>query len=73
MATMPNACEVLRRLKNSVDGNSFGNEVYHIKFPEDRPEKPGPFGDIYNFYLQDAVNCPEFLVDLPTLESLAEK
>ena len=47
--------------------------MYQIKFPEDRPEKPKRFGDRYNFYLQDAVDCPEFLVDLQTLESLAEK
>ena len=73
VATMPNAYEIQERLKNSTDGHSFGNEVYQIKFPEDRPEKPKLFGDRYNFYLEDAVDCPEFLVDPETLESLAEK
>lgn len=57
------------RLKNSEDGLSFGNEVYQIKFPEDRPATPLLFGDRYNFYLQDVVDCPEFLIHPPTLET----
>lgn len=67
LATLVNADEIQKRLKNSEDGHSFGNEVYQITFPEDRPNKPELFGDRYNFYLKDAVNCPEFLVNLPTL------
>ncbi|XP_042889508.1 mRNA cap guanine-N7 methyltransferase-like isoform X1 [Penaeus japonicus] len=73
IATIPNAYEIMLRLKNSEDGLSFGNEVYRIKFPEDRPATPPLFGDRYNFYLQDVVDCPEFLIHPPTLERLAAK
>ncbi|XP_037790236.1 mRNA cap guanine-N7 methyltransferase-like isoform X2 [Penaeus monodon] len=73
IATIPNAYEIMLRLKNSEDGLSFGNEVYQIKFPEDRPATPLLFGDRYNFYLQDVVDCPEFLIHPPTLETLAAK
>lgn len=73
VATIPNAYEIVERLKKSVDGHTFGNDVYQIKFPEDRPNKPELFGDRYNFYLKDVVDCPEFLVNPPTLERLAEK
>ncbi|XP_069174924.1 E3 ubiquitin-protein ligase TRIM23-like isoform X2 [Procambarus clarkii] len=72
VATIPNAYEIITRLKSSR-GRSFGNEVYQIEFPEDRPENPPLFGDRYNFFLEGAVNCPEFLVHPPTLEKLAKK
>jgi mRNA (guanine-N7-)-methyltransferase len=31
------------------------------------------FGAMYNFHLEDVVECPEFLVHFPTLVKLAEK
>lgn len=73
IATVPNAYEIMLRLKNSEDGLSFGNEVYQIKFPEERPAPPPLFGDRYNFYLEGVVDCPEFLIHPPTLEALAAK
>lgn len=35
--------------------------------------KPPFFGAKYNFHLEGVVNCPEFLVHLPTLCKLASK
>ncbi|XP_042214533.1 mRNA cap guanine-N7 methyltransferase-like [Homarus americanus] len=72
VATIPNANEIMSRLK-ATTGNSFGNEVYRIEFPEDRPKKSSLFGDRYNFFLEGVVDCPEFLVHPPTLEKLAKK
>ncbi|XP_066963498.1 mRNA cap guanine-N7 methyltransferase isoform X2 [Macrobrachium rosenbergii] len=71
-ATLPNAYEIMSRLKKS-DGQSFGNEVYRIVFPDDRPETPPLFGDRYNFFLEGVVDCPEFLVHPGTFEKLANK
>lgn len=71
-ATLPNANEIMSRL-NKSDERSFGNEVYRIVFPEDRPENPPLFGDQYNFFLEGVVDCPEFLVHPTTLEKLAKK
>ncbi|XP_064083203.1 mRNA cap guanine-N7 methyltransferase-like [Macrobrachium nipponense] len=71
-ATLPNAFEIMSRLKKS-DGQSFGNEVYRIVFPDDRPETPPLFGDRYNFFLEGVVDCPEFLVHPGTFEKLANK
>ncbi|KAG7173167.1 mRNA cap guanine-N7 methyltransferase-like [Homarus americanus] len=68
VATIPNANEIMSRLK-ATTGNSFGNEVYRIEFPEDRPKKSSLFGDRYNFFLEGVVDCPEFLVHPPTLEN----
>lgn len=72
VVTLPNAYEIMSRMTCS-DGNSIGNEVYRIVFPEDRSETPPLFGDCYNFFLEGAVDCPEFLVHPPTLEKLAKK
>ncbi|KAK7084485.1 hypothetical protein SK128_013501 [Halocaridina rubra] len=70
--TIPNANEIMSRLMKN-GGKSFGNEVYRIEFPEDRPDNPPLFGDQYNFFLEGVVDCPEFLVHPKTLEKLAEK
>ncbi|MCL4130929.1 UNVERIFIED_CONTAM: hypothetical protein GTU68_056874, partial [Idotea baltica] len=72
VATIPNANKIVSSLAAS-EGSSFGNEVFKIEFPEDRPADPPLFGDAYNFFLEGVVNCPEFLVHFPTLVRLAEK
>lgn len=54
------------------DGNKFGNDVYSIDFLCDK-ERPPLFGAKYNFHLEGVVDCPEFLVHLPTLRKLALK
>lgn len=49
-----------------TDTFSFGNDVFKIQYPGD-VEEPFPlFGARYDFFLEDAVNCPEFLVHFPT-------
>lgn len=72
IATMPSAYEIMKRV-NENDGQTFGNEVFRIGFPEEHPENPPLFGDRYNFYLEGVVDCPEFLVHPPTLDKLAER
>lgn len=56
------------------DDNKFGNDVYNIEFLcEDKTQPPPLFGAKYNFHLEGVVDCPEFLVHLPTLSKLALK
>ena len=54
------------------EGNKFGNEVFSVEFQSNDKEKPPLFGARYNFQLEGVVNCPEFLVHLPTLIKLGE-
>ena len=63
-----------KRIAASSDGRTFGNEVFRISFPEGRRGVAGKevapplFGDMYHFYLEGVVNCPEFLVHPATLK-----
>lgn len=70
--TIPDANYIMKQLSR-CGGQSFGNEVFRIEFPEDRPSEPPLFGDKYQFYLEGVVNCPEFLVHQPTLKKLCSK
>lgn len=54
------------RLKKS-DTSSFGNDVFKIQFDSDSKESFPLFGAKYEFFLEEVVNCPEFLVHFPTL------
>ncbi|XP_076059959.1 RNA guanine-7 methyltransferase isoform X2 [Oratosquilla oratoria] len=72
IGTIPDANEIMSHLERS-EGNTFGNDVFRIEFPEDRPEDPPLFGDRYNFFLEGVVNCPEFLVHFATLERICLK
>lgn len=72
IATMPDAYEIMKRLRASSDGRSFGNEVYNIEFVCDT-NPPPLFGAKYQFHLEGVVDCPEFLVHFPTLEKLCRK
>ena len=72
IATMPNAYEVEKRLRES-DGVTFDNEIFRIQFPRDRPANPPLFGDKYNFHLEGVVDCPEFLVHPPTLDKFCAR
>ena len=81
--TMPNANEVMKRLKMSDSGDEFGNDVFKVKmttpvnWPEGRnvpPEGVVPiFGAEYNFSLESVVDCPEYLVHFGTFKKMAEK
>lgn len=71
IGTIPNANWIVKKIRH-CEGNTFGNSVYSITFPQKRtfPE----FGAQYTFSLIDAVkDVPEYLVHFPTLERLAAK
>ena len=72
IATMPDAYEIMKRLRASKDGRSFGNDVYNIEFVCDT-NPPPLFGAKYQFHLEGVVDCPEFLVHFPTLVKLCRK
>lgn len=73
IGTTTNANEIVKRLRESKN-NSFGNELYNIKFEkQDREEFP-LFGDKFNFQLENVVeNCPEYLINFDCLELMAQK
>ncbi|XP_014471732.1 PREDICTED: mRNA cap guanine-N7 methyltransferase isoform X2 [Dinoponera quadriceps] len=71
VGTIPDAYDLVSRWQQ-CDGNKFGNDVYSIEFLCDK-ERPPLFGAKYNFHLEGVVDCPEFLVHLPTLRKLALK
>ncbi|XP_074998246.1 mRNA cap guanine-N(7) methyltransferase isoform X4 [Calonectris borealis] len=70
IGTTPNSFELVKRLEAS-ETNSFGNEVYSVKF-EKKGEYP-LFGCKYDFHLEEVVDVPEFLVYFPLLEEMAKK
>ncbi|XP_017842754.2 mRNA cap guanine-N7 methyltransferase [Drosophila busckii] len=73
IATIPDAYEIMRRLKAAgPDARSFGNDVYNIEFECDTDALP-LFGAKYQFHLEGVVDCPEFLVHFPTLVKLGRK
>uniref|UniRef100_A0A2K5QWC8 mRNA cap guanine-N(7) methyltransferase n=1 Tax=Cebus imitator TaxID=2715852 RepID=A0A2K5QWC8_CEBIM len=70
IGTTPNSFELIRRLEAS-ETESFGNEIYTVKF-----QKKGDyplFGCKYDFNLEGVVNVPEFLVYFPLLNEMAKK
>lgn len=76
VGTMPDANVIIKKLREA-DGLSFGNNVYWICFDDDFSEKKfrssSPFGIRYQFHLEDAVDCPEWIVPFPVFKSLAEE
>ena len=72
IGTIPNANVLMKRLREA-EGMSYGNAVYRVEFDlEDKMDIP-LFGAKYHFFLEDVVNCPEFLVYIPLLKKLAEQ
>lgn len=70
IGTTPNSFELIRRLETS-ETESFGNEIYTVKF-----QKKGSyplFGCKYDFNLEGVVDVPEFLVYFPLLTEMAKK
>jgi len=51
----------------------FGNDTYKIRFEPEQVKDWTSFGQKYWFYLADAVDCPEYLVPLPVLRTIAEE
>ncbi|XP_053949497.1 mRNA cap guanine-N7 methyltransferase [Anastrepha ludens] len=72
IATIPDANEIMRRLRQSPNARSIGNELYKIEFACDT-DPPPLFGAKYQFHLEGVVDCPEFLVHFPTLVKLCRK
>ncbi|KAG5324828.1 MCES methyltransferase, partial [Pseudoatta argentina] len=72
IGTIPDAYDLISRWQN-CDGHKFGNDVYNVEFLNEDKTKPPFFGAKYNFHLDGVVDCPEFLVHLPTLCKLALK
>ncbi|KAG0765774.1 hypothetical protein G6F57_002473 [Rhizopus arrhizus] len=80
IGTMPDANWIVKRLRQEEKGSfGFGNSIYHIDFENIREDDNGkkvgftPFGCKYMFHLEDAVDCPEYLVHWNTLEKLASE
>ncbi|XP_044282294.1 mRNA cap guanine-N7 methyltransferase isoform X1 [Varanus komodoensis] len=71
IGTTPDSYELVKRFEAS-DTDSFGNEIYKIKFQTKKGEYP-LFGCQYDFYLDGVVNVPEFLVYFPLLVEMAKK
>ena len=76
IGTLPDANVIVRKLRESA-GLEFGNSCYSIKFDEYYQAKrfptSEPFGIQYEFHLEDAVDCPEWLVPFHVLKALAEE
>ncbi|KAL8182346.1 UNVERIFIED_CONTAM: hypothetical protein K2H54_053756 [Gekko kuhli] len=70
IGTTPDSYELVKRCEASQT-DSFGNEVYTVKF-EKKGEYP-LFGCKYDFNLEGVVNVPEFLVYFPLLIEMAKK
>ncbi|XP_060100033.1 mRNA cap guanine-N7 methyltransferase [Heteronotia binoei] len=70
IGTTPDSCELVKRLEASQT-DSFGNEVYTVKFQK-KGEYP-LFGCKYDFNLEGVVNVPEFLVYFPLLVEMAKE
>lgn len=68
LGTIPNAAEIIRRVRN--EPKRLSNDLFSLKM---LCEEPYPlFGAKYDFKLDDVVDCPEFLVHFPTLVKMAK-
>ena len=74
IGTTPDANVLVRKLR-AAPGLQFGNEVYSIRFDQAHASKlfpaSQPYGLLYHFQLEDAVDCPEWLVPFHCLQKLA--
>ncbi|KAG5000828.1 hypothetical protein AAZX31_08G207000 [Glycine max] len=76
IGTMPDANVIIKKLREA-EGLTFGNSVYWVRFDEEFSDKKfkssSPFGIKYTFHLEDAVDCPEWIVPFHIFKSLAEE
>ncbi|XP_058729611.1 mRNA cap guanine-N7 methyltransferase 1-like [Vicia villosa] len=76
IGTMPDANVIIKKLREA-EGLTFGNSVYWIRFDKEFSDKKfkssSPFGTKYTFHLEDAVDCPEWIVPFDVFKSLAEE
>ncbi|CAM0141826.1 mRNA cap guanine-N7 methyltransferase [Umbelopsis sp. WA50703] len=80
IGTIPDANWIVKKVRSLPRGvHEIGNSVYSIKFEDikysEKGEKIGftPLACKYWFHLQDAVDCPEYLVHFPTFQKLASE
>ncbi|KAF7732002.1 mRNA cap guanine-N7 methyltransferase [Apophysomyces ossiformis] len=80
IGTIPDANWIVKRVRQEPKGSfGFGNDIYRIEFDniedDDDVGKKGftKFGCKYMFHLEDAVDCPEYLVHWTTFEKLAKE
>jgi mRNA (guanine-N7-)-methyltransferase len=72
IGTMPDDIAIIEKLKRA-QGLTFGNSKYSIRFDKKFSENSNPFGIKYEFHLEDAVDCPEWLVRFDVFRALAEE
>ncbi|EPS61393.1 hypothetical protein M569_13404, partial [Genlisea aurea] len=76
IGTMPDANVIIKKLRQA-EGLEFGNSVYSIQFDEEYESKKfkssSPFGIQYKFHLEDAVDCPEWIVPFNVFKALAHE
>ncbi|OZJ03732.1 hypothetical protein BZG36_04145 [Bifiguratus adelaidae] len=76
IGTIPNANWIVKKVrdqKSRGQETAFGNDIYWITFEEEDTKEFPSYGAKYMFHLEDAVDCPEYLVHFPTFTSLAKE
>lgn len=81
LGTIPDANWIVKRVRQEPPGSfGFGNSIYRIDFENikdtnNEEKKTGftRYGCKYMFHLEDAVDCPEYLVHWPTFERWAKE
>ncbi|QPG73675.1 hypothetical protein FOA43_000988 [Brettanomyces nanus] len=78
IGTIPSSDFIRWKIKRLHSGSKkWGNSLYEVEFPEPPPRDgqfPSPFGNMYTYYLVDAVDhVPEYVVPFEKLRSLCEE
>ncbi|GME83025.1 unnamed protein product [Ambrosiozyma monospora] len=78
IGTIPSSDFIKWKIKRLGPGEKkWGNSIYSVEFPEPPPKDgkfPKMFGNVYSYYLVDAVdNVPEFVVPFEKFRSLCEE
>ncbi|GBG73057.1 hypothetical protein CBR_g12774 [Chara braunii] len=77
IGTMTDANVIVRKLREATTTLEFHNSVYGVRFGEAWADKKfamdEPFGIEYQFHLEDAVDCPEYLVPMQVLQWKADQ
>ncbi|KAH3672060.1 hypothetical protein WICMUC_004461 [Wickerhamomyces mucosus] len=78
IGTIPNSDFLMFKMKRLPPGEkAFGNSLYRVTFLKNPPSDghfDNPYGNVYNYFLEDAIdNVPEFVVPFEALRALAEE
>ncbi|QEU59256.1 Abd1 [Kluyveromyces lactis] len=69
----------MNKIPESVEKPSWGNSIYKVTFSNNEYQKngnefPSPFGQMYTFWLEDAIdNVPEYVIPFESFRSLADE